>query len=68
MEHKLKNAIYKTGYNINDFCSLCGINPSVLYHYFSGKKKSLRGSTIYTLAENLHMSYEEVLNICPPRV
>lgn len=68
MIHKLKTEIYKRGYNITGFCGKCGIDPSVIYHYFSGRKKSLDGSTIYTLATNLNIPYEEVLDMCPPRI
>lgn len=66
-EHQLLDEIYKRGFTITGFCKQCGIDPSTIYDYIKGKKKGFKGGTIYTIATNLDMPYEEIKNICPTR-
>ena len=67
IEHPLLNEIYKRGYTITGFSKKCGIDHSTIYQYIQGRKKSMHGSTINIIAENLGMPYEEVKKLCPTR-
>lgn len=66
-DHELLDEIYKHGYTVTGFCKKCGIDPSTIYDYIKGKKRGFKGGTIYTIAINLDMPYEEIKRICPTR-
>lgn len=65
--HQLLDEIAKRGYTVKAFCMKCQTDPSTLYQYINGSKKSLSNYTINILANNLNIPYEEVKRMCPAR-
>ena len=68
MEHKLLDEIGKRRLTVEDFASQCGINRATIYHYIEGRTKKMNRYILGIMANNLNISYEEMMAICPPRV
>lgn len=56
----LEKEIYKTGYTIEKFASLVGLDKSTLYNTIHKRYKRTRGTTIFAIAKGLKKPYEEV--------
>lgn len=59
VENSLINYIYSKGYTMDSFTKKCQIDRTTIWRNIRLKEK-FRGSTIYLMANELKLSYEEM--------
>ena len=63
MKTKLKDLIYKKGFNMYSIAEKAGIAREGLYMYFNEPKRKLRKDTMQLIAESLNVPYERIEKI-----